>query len=315
MLSCYGTERQEGLVYHPYLPTFVTVAQQGSISKAAERLYISPTGVMKQMNRLETDLGVKLVNRSNRGIDLTEAGKMLLEDAKHIIQYSNDAVRRAIEAAYRDEYFIRIGTSLMNPAQAIGPMLNDISSRNSRLLFRIVSFNDYRDEYERVIRGLGEEIDVVAGVYGFSTWTQRMHQTLRLYDEPICIAVPSTHELASRNRLHISDLRGQRLFVPSPGDSSVADAVREELEARVSQVEFVDVRSYDMNVINLAGTTNNLLLTTPRWAALNPMLKSLSVDWGHVAPFGLVYPAHPSEGVRLFVQEVERLIGRPTAKE
>lgn len=47
-------------MYNPQLDTFVAVAEQGSFSKAAEKLYITPTAVMKQINALESHLGFAL---------------------------------------------------------------------------------------------------------------------------------------------------------------------------------------------------------------------------------------------------------------
>ena len=54
-------------MYNPQLETFLCVAEAGSFNKAAERLYISPPAVIKQINLLEESLGVKLFDRSTAG--------------------------------------------------------------------------------------------------------------------------------------------------------------------------------------------------------------------------------------------------------
>ena len=74
-------------MYNPQLDTFLCVADAGSFNKAAERLYISPPAVIKQINLLEESLQVQLFTRTHRGLVLTEAGKSLYQDAKYIIQY------------------------------------------------------------------------------------------------------------------------------------------------------------------------------------------------------------------------------------
>ena len=58
-------------MYNPQLDTFVTVAERGSFTKAAEELCITPTAVIKQINLLEAKLGLKLFERSHRGLKLT----------------------------------------------------------------------------------------------------------------------------------------------------------------------------------------------------------------------------------------------------
>ena len=62
-------------MYNPQLDTFVAVAEQGSFSKAAEKLYITPTAVMKQLNALESHLGFALFVRTNHGLALTMENK------------------------------------------------------------------------------------------------------------------------------------------------------------------------------------------------------------------------------------------------
>lgn len=64
------------------LKTFIQVADRGSLSKAAEDLYVTPASIMKQMNALENRLGVTLLKRTNQGIKLTEAGKSIYKAAK-----------------------------------------------------------------------------------------------------------------------------------------------------------------------------------------------------------------------------------------
>ena len=130
---CRKTERQteegnkracsvrgvEILMYNPQLETFLCVVECGSFNKAAEKLYISPPAVIKQINLLEENLNLQLFVRTHRGLHITEAGKSLAQDAKYIIQYCKDSVTRAKNAMQKDEEIIRIGTSPMTPAQVL----------------------------------------------------------------------------------------------------------------------------------------------------------------------------------------------------
>lgn len=53
---------------------FIRVAEAGSFNKAAESLYITSTALIKQINLLESELGLRLFNRAHRGLTLTKAG-------------------------------------------------------------------------------------------------------------------------------------------------------------------------------------------------------------------------------------------------
>lgn len=76
------------MMYNPQLDTFICVVEAGSFSKAADKLYISPPAVIKQINSLENNLGVQLFARTHRGLVVTAAGKSLYQDAKYMVNYS-----------------------------------------------------------------------------------------------------------------------------------------------------------------------------------------------------------------------------------
>ena len=74
------------MMYNPQLETFVQVVEAGSFNKAAEKLFISPPAVIKQINLLEKSLDVVLFVRTHRGLVWTEGGKSLYRDSKYIMQ-------------------------------------------------------------------------------------------------------------------------------------------------------------------------------------------------------------------------------------
>lgn len=76
------------------LKTFLLVSQFGSFRAAAERLYLSPRAVSKQMNQIENELGVKLFRRSKNQTSLTQEGKAFTVTAQDIVNTYNNAVTR-----------------------------------------------------------------------------------------------------------------------------------------------------------------------------------------------------------------------------
>lgn len=103
------------MMYNPQLDTFICVVESGSFSKAAEKLYISPTAVIKQINSLEASLDLKLFSRAHRGLVVTDAGQSIYNDAKYIVGYCKDSIRRAKEAMDVSDNVIRVGVSPMTP--------------------------------------------------------------------------------------------------------------------------------------------------------------------------------------------------------
>jgi DNA-binding transcriptional LysR family regulator len=68
------------------LEIFQTVAQEESISRAAERLYLTQPAVSQHVRALEDDLGIRLFERGPRGVTLTPSGKVLRDYARCLLR-------------------------------------------------------------------------------------------------------------------------------------------------------------------------------------------------------------------------------------
>ena len=87
-----------------HVTAFLTCAKEGSFSKAAGKMYISPTALIAQIDLFESRLGFKLFERSPRGLKLTPQGQSLFEDAKRLTEESANAIRRAYLQGLEDNF-------------------------------------------------------------------------------------------------------------------------------------------------------------------------------------------------------------------
>ena len=143
-------------MYNPQLETFLCVAESGSFNKAAERMYISPPAVIKQINLLESSLDLQLFIRTHRGLVLTEAGKSLYQDTKYIIQYCKDSVTRARNAMQESTNVIRIGTSPMTPAQVLVDLWPRLQKDCPNMKFQLVPFDNTPENAREILANLGQ---------------------------------------------------------------------------------------------------------------------------------------------------------------
>lgn len=294
-------------MYNPQLDTFIRVAEAGSFNKAAEEMYISTPAVIKQINLLENSLDVKLFLRTHRGLALTEAGKSLYGDAKHIIQYSHEAVIRAKNAMQTGENVIRIGTSPMTPGQFLLELWPRIQERCPDIKFQLVPFENTPQNARDILRSLGQNIDIVAGPFDQNFLEDRRCAGLELLQAPIRCAVSIYHPLASKTLLTAEDLHGEDFMLILRGWNSCLDIMRDELWQLHPDIRVVDFDFFSLDVFNRGENSNSVMMTIDEWKGIHPLLKTLPVDWTYKIPFGLLHSPVPTPPVQRFLDAVQTL--------
>lgn len=295
-------------MYNPQLDTFLHVADAGSFNKAAEESYITPTAVIKQINLLEASLGVKLFERTHRGLILTKAGKSLYQDTKYVIQYCRDSVTRAKNAMQEDTKVIRIGSSPMTPAQLLMQLWPKIQTHCPDMKFQIIPFENTPENAREILGNLGKNIDVVGGIFDETMLELRRCAGLELSREPFCCAVSIHHRLAEKNRLKPEDLYGENLMLMRRDWSHYVDRLRDDIWQNHSRIHIVDFDFYSMEAFNRCENSNDVLLAIPGWASVHPLLKVIPVEWEHSIPFGLLHAPQPSGIVKQFLEAVKAAV-------
>jgi DNA-binding transcriptional LysR family regulator len=295
-------------MYNPQLDTFIHVADAGSFNRAAEESYITPTAVIKQINLLEASLGVRLFERTHRGLILTKAGKSLYQDTKYIIQYCRDSVTRAKNAMQEDTKVIRIGSSPMTPAQLLMQLWPKIQTHCPDMKFQIIPFENTPENAREILGNLGKNIDVVGGIFDETMLDLRRCAGLELSREPFCCAVSVHHRLAAKDRLKMEDLYGENLMLMRREWSRYVDELRDDIWQNHSQIHIVDFDFYSMEAFNRCENSNDILLSIPGWANVHPLLKVIPVEWDHSIPFGLLHSPKPSGIVKQFLEAVKEAV-------
>lgn len=293
-------------MYSQQIKTFIQVADRGSLSKAAEDLFVTPASIMKQMNALEGRLGVTLLRRTNQGIELTEAGKYIYKTAKKIIAESEDAVLKAKAIEQSETKTIRVGSSFLNPSNVLINLWNLIRPNCTEYRIKIVPYSDDHEHILSVVASLGSAMDFMVGVFG----SQQMLSLSQFYElgrYHLCIAVPGNHRLASKTKLSLNDLHGEHLVVVKSGDALYLDKLREILKMTHPQIILEDAPYfYDMETFNACEVTGSLLLTLDAWADIHPSLITLPVEWDYTVPYGLLYSPNLSDEAYAFLNIIQQ---------
>lgn len=295
-------------MYNPLLNTFLEAVYCGSFTKAAEKLFISPTAVMKQINNLEEHLSVKLIERTPSGIRLTSAGKVIYRDAKFMIDYSQKSVAEAKAAADRYDATFCVGTSLLNPAKPFMDLWYKLNHDFPSYKLHLVPFEDNHEGILSEIKSLGEKFDFLIGVCDSKAWLS-LCNFLPLGRYKKMIAVSREHRLANKKTVELSDLEGETLMMVKKGDSGVNDFIRNDLEINYPKIKIEDTPYfYDMSVFNRCAETGNVLLTIECWQDVHPGLVSIPVNWDYSIPYGLLYSLDADEDVIKLVDKVKETL-------
>jgi DNA-binding transcriptional LysR family regulator len=192
---------------------FVAVAEERNITRAAERLHISQPALSAAVRQLEQQLGVDLLDRSDRVLEITPAGLLLLEQGRDLLAAA-DRVFEAVKA--RDGAAVgrlRIG---MTPTvrYGLGPALLSACSRGAPAVM-LYPQEDTTGALLRDVRAGRLDLAVV-----FCPPDDVVGVALEpLGEEPAVVHLRSDHALAGRSELALEELAGETLLVAESVES------------------------------------------------------------------------------------------------
>lgn len=134
------------------LHTFVTVADQGSFSLAADKLFLTQPAISKRIGQLESELNCKLFDRIGRSIVLTPAGETLYQRARQILLEVDDVKREISNQQQQVAGSLTIGTSHHIALHRLPPILQQFHDRYPKVVLDI-SFRESETIYQRVEQG------------------------------------------------------------------------------------------------------------------------------------------------------------------
>lgn len=135
---------------------------------------------------------------------------------------------------------IRIGTSLMTPAQVLVELWSKMQKKYPDIKFQFIPFENTPENASEILRNLGQNIDVVAGIFDDTLLDVRKCAGLEISREPLCCAVSVHHPLANKNELEIQDLYDENLMMMHRGWSHYVDELRADIWKNHKRIHIVD---------------------------------------------------------------------------
>lgn len=220
------------------LKYFLTVAQEGTITKAAEILHVTQPTLSRQLKQLEDELGTPLMMRTNSQVALTEAGLLLEQRAKDILELSNRTVH---ELRHQKKSFggtVSIASAGVFPATYVSKIIRKYKDEypdNEFYLYTSCADNIK----DRLDKGLSSVIFVSEPVesskYEYVVLKQEWHWSL---------FVPKSDPIAQRSSISVDELAELPLIIPK---RVIIPPAQDELLAFLYENDIPVSGSYNLN--------------------------------------------------------------------
>jgi len=293
-----------------HLRYFVAVAEEGSLTDAAERrLHTSQPSLSRQIRDLEYEVGAELLTRGPRGVELTAAGRAFLDHARLALAQADAAGEAARRAAQPARTIFAIGFQTGYEVTWLAKAMHILRDELHHIEVKLTS-NYSPDLADALVRG---SLDVA-----FLRVEPHFDLEYRVVtQEPLLVLMPRDHRLAARKSIRPQEIAGE-IFISGSNKATVLRSVTENYLRRTG----VDIKP-DHGVDNLAmaislvASTGGLSLMPAYAKNLLPRSVVSRPLKGDVPTIDLAIgysKANTSPTLKLFLSRVDELIARGAQK-
>jgi LysR family transcriptional regulator, transcription activator of glutamate synthase operon len=190
-----------------FLIGFMETAQRKSIAKASEALHMTHTALSKQLRSLEKHFDVQLFVRSSQGVELTDAGKILYESSKSLLDQL--AVLEDKLKPFRIWSRIKIATVPDIAATYLVTALPKLQEQGYEV--EMIYRNSTKEVYKLLVDG---EVDLIVAEHFSmhpSVWTEELRK------EAFYVVMPKDHPLSGQQDISLKELSNQPLILYAEG--------------------------------------------------------------------------------------------------
>lgn len=234
-----------------HLRYFSAVAKALNFRVAAEELNLSTPALSKQIRDLESEVGVRLLDRDTTRVSLTKAGAVFLEEASAILRHASTAIQRAREAAQGNRGRLAIGNIGPIAANHLAASLGKFCSQHPDVEIDLIDM-DIPSQVAALSR---KEIDVgFIPANAIQTLPTSLESVL-VFSTPLCAVLGADHRLATRDSIPLAELAKDRLLCIGGGKQSLHRSyIRGVMEGRGLKAQrLIDVKGFESLLAMIAG--------------------------------------------------------------
>ena len=190
------------------LKAFITVAEMGSFSEAADRLYLTQSAISKRIALLEQQIGKRLFDRIARQVSLTEAGNELLPRARRILQEYENALQAINDLSGEASGTLRLAISHHLGLHRLPPILKQFAQQYPNVTLDI-EFMDSEKAYEQVLHGDSEVAVITLALEAHHNINSKV-----IWNDPLRFICAQDHPLAQIKQPELKDLADYPIILP-----------------------------------------------------------------------------------------------------
>jgi DNA-binding transcriptional LysR family regulator len=193
------------------LRCFVAAAEELHFGRAALRLHMTQPPLSRQIQMLERSLGIVLLERNNRGVRLTAAGRGFLRDARHILAFSEQAGTSARRLASGDVGRLTLGFTGVSAYNLVPHLLAKAAIEMPEVEFVLKEM--VSDAQLDALSANLIDVGLVRQVR-----ERQMYDAQLVYREPLMVVLPAAHPLATQTSVAVADLHLQPFVMYAPDE-------------------------------------------------------------------------------------------------
>ncbi|MBU3846290.1 MAG: DNA-binding transcriptional regulator HcaR [Candidatus Acinetobacter avistercoris] len=282
-----------------HLRYFVTVAEELNFSKAALKLYTAQPSLSQQIKDLEEDVGVRLLNRTKRKVELTEEGSVFLEQARLTLAQAEKAIAMARQVSKAKQQLLRIGFVPVAEMKVFPLVLPHLRVQNSDFKIELHSLNNTEQ-----IRGIKKgELDITFTRENMNNDEIESKFVLR---EPLIFILPKDHPLAKYEKIPVKALNNVDFIIPDEEKSNTLHHIILDF-AKANDIQLNIVQKADNILFNINSIGMGLGCTIlPTYVAPltmnNTVIRPLDVELPHLDLFVSYQKNSNSLAVQKFIE-------------
>jgi DNA-binding transcriptional LysR family regulator len=231
------------------LRSLLAVADAGTITDAAESIHVSQSALSRRLQQLEADLGATLIARGRHGIELTDVGRLAVEQGRNIVDRYDQLRRNIVDTLGLQRGEVRVGGGATVTSFLLPAAIAEFQSRHPGILFHVKEAGSHEIA-----------VDVSAGSLDLGVVTLPVSvpdlDVTELIRDQIVLVARSDHPLAEK-RASIRDLDGETLVGFEQG-TAIRHIIDRSLVAAGVRVDVVmELRSIP-SILKMVATTGSL---------------------------------------------------------